>query len=151
MFKKKTILWNVPLIKDENGWPQRKIYSSVYEDEEDEEDDEKDDADTKEEGVEAEEEGDRIDTTYMPVITDDNMIIEDPIRKPIASNTVNRKKGNEDSDLQVKLRHANMGNVLEKSTTRKDANTNIPAYSTNHPGSRKTELRLDPTGDTEDD
>ena len=106
-------MWNVPLIKDENSWPQRKIYSSVYEDEEDEEDDEKDDADTKEEGVEAEEEGDRNDTNYIPVITADSMIIEDPTRKPIASNIVNRKKDNEDSDLQVNLRHANMGNVLE--------------------------------------
>ena len=92
-------MWNVPLIKDENSWPQRKIYSSVYEDEEDEEDDENNDADTKEEGVEAEEEGDRNDTTYMPVITADRMIIEDPIRKPIASNPVDRKKSNKDSDL----------------------------------------------------
>ena len=50
------MLWDVPLIKDENDWPHRKKYStkSVYEDEEDEEDDENDDADTEEEGVEAE-------------------------------------------------------------------------------------------------
>ena len=44
-----------------------------------------------------------------------------------------------------------MGNVLEKSTARKDANTNTSAYSTNHPGSRENGLTFDPMGDTEDD
>ena len=105
----------------------------------------------------------------MPVITADSMIIEDPIRKPIASNPVNRKKGNKDSDLQVKFCHADMRNVLEKSAAGKDANTNISAYPNNHPGGRKTvekcrtnkhdkpednkisELRLYQMGDTEDD
>ena len=135
---RKIELWNVPLIKDKNGWPQRKIYSSVYEDEEDEEDDENDDADTKEEGVEAEEEGDRNDTNYMPVITADSMTIEDPIRKPIASNPVIRKKGNKDSDLEVKFCHADMKNGLEKSAAGKDANTYTSAYPYNHPGGRKT-------------
>ena len=76
----------------------------------------------------------------MTQLTDETMKIEDPIIKPIVSNIVDRKKGNEDSDLQVKLHHANMGNALEKSTARKDANTNISAYSTNHPGSRENRL-----------
>ena len=128
-----------------------------------------DTANTEEEEVEAGPEGDRNETANMPVITADSMIIEDPIKKPMASNPVNRKKGNRDSDPQVKLHHAHIGNVLEKSVAGKNANTNISAYSNNHPDGRKTvekcyalkhdklednkgsELRLDPMGDTKDD
>ena len=47
----------------------------VYEKEEDKEGDENDDTDTEEEGVKAEGEGVRNDTTYMPVATDENMIV----------------------------------------------------------------------------
>ena len=105
----------------------------------------------------------------MPVIAANSMVIDDPIEKPMASNPVNRKKGNRDSNPQVELHHAHIGNVLEKSVAGKNANTNISAYSNNHPDGRKTvekcyalkhdklkdnkgsEPRLDPIGDTTDD
>ena len=48
----------------------------VYEQEEDKEGDENDDTDTEEEGVKAEGEGVRSDTIYMPVATDENMIVD---------------------------------------------------------------------------
>ena len=99
---------------------------------------EEDTANNEEEEVEAGPEGEIKDTANMPATTANSMVIDDPIEKPIASNPVNRKKGNRDSNPQVELHHAHIGNVLEKSVAGKNANTNISAYSNNHPGGRKT-------------
>merc|ERR1711893_396087 len=48
----------------------------VYEKEEDKEEDENDDTDTEEDGVKAEGEGVRSDAIYIPVATDENMIVD---------------------------------------------------------------------------
>ena len=100
------------------------------------------------------------------------MITDDPNEKPMASNSVNQEEGNRNSNPRVESYRTHTGKtepVLEESITEENANTDVPAYSINHPDGRETvekdhmikyvrlkddkgsESRLDPIGDTTDE
>ena len=69
------------------------------------------------------------------------MVTDDPIEKPMASNSVNREEGNRDSNPRVESHRTHTGKAeheLEESIGEENANTNIPAYSINHPDGRDT-------------